>query len=59
MLWFFGGYILAAIAFYSYITVTAKDEPDFSEQGANLTTSAPDYAYSSGTTGDAHGRKAA
>lgn len=28
MWWFFGGYLLAAAAFYAYITATAVEEPD-------------------------------
>ncbi len=27
LLWMVGGYVLAAVAFYSYIVATAKDEP--------------------------------
>ena len=27
LLWMVGGYMLAAIAFYSYIVATAQDEP--------------------------------
>ena len=27
LLWMVGGYVLAAIAFYSYIVATAQDEP--------------------------------
>ena len=28
MLWFLGGYVLVSVAFYSYITITAKEEPE-------------------------------
>lgn len=27
LLWMVGGYVLAAVAFYSYIVATAQDEP--------------------------------
>ncbi len=27
LLWMVGGYVLAAVGFYSYIVTTAKDEP--------------------------------
>jgi len=29
MIWILGGYILTAISFYSYITMAAKEEPEY------------------------------
>ncbi|MDR3709969.1 MAG: hypothetical protein P4L33_16860 [Capsulimonadaceae bacterium] len=57
MVWFFGGYVLVAVAFYSYITMTAKEEPEPREMPAGLSApgTQPAYAKASAHTG----RKAA
>jgi len=50
MLWFIGGYVLVAVAFYSYITMTSQEDPDSIEQ---------EYAFSSTNTGENNQRKVA
>ena len=59
MLWFFGGYVLAAIAFYSYITVSAKEMPEYGEMPSGMTTPACYYGYATPRSSEGGNRKAA
>jgi hypothetical protein len=48
MLWFLGGYVLVAVAFYSYITTTAQEEPEALQMGLGMPSTVADYVRTDG-----------
>jgi hypothetical protein len=54
-----GGYVLAATAFYTYVTVTSKEHPEYDEQPEELIAPAHHFDYTSPKSGKRRDRKAA
>ncbi len=59
MLWFLGCYVLVAFAFYSYIAMTAQEDPTTATSVNGLTTPVREYAFSNGRETDRHGLRVA
>jgi hypothetical protein len=59
MFWFLGGYVLSALAFYTFITKTAQDEPDYEEYLESKPTPLRQYITLRSHEADTSERKAA